>query len=920
MAPRVTPRALPPNASQRALNARLLSSDLEAWRRPLLTKQLAVDSSGPVETISLLDGSWLSWQQRLEVARGVIPGDTTFRTYITGLDVPRFTNKALATTGPEPFPVETRPLGVPAPNDVPQLAVTAPEQSEGNITLTNPGAETGDDTGWTQTTPDLAVFENGDVPGFAAFEGTHWFYGGTNASGQYFQSLTLATIGVISGQTITLGWRQASGAAGSKAQLGLRFFDAGATVIGETFADMVAIAPALTWQARSVTAAVPADTVSVRVVMKFENVGGGQTDAYLDAITLDAADADYTSSGNDLNTWEVSPNTSSGGDSREVDTFAYGGAYGDVFRMRSETLMCWIWRSFSFGRAATFLVEFDVLVNSAEGRTYFGLGNTNGFGEGFTFTPNFIAKSSFSDLNNSAEGNVALVTFSGSGRPINQWLRFSISGARSGSVEFNITLTVRNKDTGAVLLDAAESSMQITGSEFVLKYKADATVSTRAGYYDNILVRVTAAPPTDVAETTFTSYLYRYVNDFGEASAPSLPSRTIQRTDGVVVTISTPTVVPTGIDGYGITFKQIFRSATGASGTAFRLVIEIPLGQEDFIDDLGDNELGEVLDSEEWDLPPDDLRFILALPNGIMCGASKNQLCFSVKNRPHAWPVGWRLPTDTEITGLANVDTSVVIGTLSFVYTASGNDPSAYSMSKPGAPHACRAHRSFAYLLNVGAVFAGPDGLMLVNGPTQVSNLTETIFTREQWQALDPASITGAAHDDIYFFFWDNGSAQGGYALDMKPTGFGLIELGFHATAVYVDPVEDALFMLLDSYDEPSNDVLPAPTGGFLAGVDGRTVFEFDAGEERMRYAWTGKLWLMPHPMALPWVRVRGQGFEEASVTFTADGGELHQRLLISNRPFRLPVRQDYSELQYEVIGTSRVRGVEVADDILELE
>ncbi len=920
MAPRVTPRALPENAAQRAVNARLLTGDLQAWRKPLLDKQLAVDGSGAVETIALLDGDWLSWQQQVEVARGIIPGDTTFRTYITGLDVPRFTNKALATTGAEPFPVETRPLGVPAPDDVPEVAVTAPEQSEGNITLVNPGAETGDDTGWTQTTPDLAVYENGAVPGFAAFEGTHWFYGGTNASGEYFQSLALETIGVISGQSLTLGWHQASGGAGSQAQLGLRFFDDGGLVIGETFADMVAIAPALTWQQRSVTATVPADTVSVRVVMKFENVGGAETDAYLDAITLNAADADYNSDGTDLASWEVSPNNGGAASSRDVDTFAFGGAYGDVFRMRSEVLMCWIWRSFSFNRAASFLIAFDVMINSAEGRAYIGLGNTNGFGAGFTITPNFIAQASFSSLDNSAEGNIALASFSGSGRPIAQWLRVSIAGARTGSAQFDLTLTVRNKDTGTVLLESAESSMEIIGSEFVLKYKTDADLDDRAGYYDNILVRVTASPPSDEAATTLTSYLYRYVNDFGEASAPSLPSRTIQRTDGVVVTITTPTVVPTGVEGYGITFKQIFRAATGVNGTAFRLVTEIPLAQAEFIDDLADNELGEVLDSEDWDLPPDDLRFILALPNGIMCGASGNQLCFAVRNRPHAWPVRFRLPTDTDITGLANVDTSVVIGTQSFVYTASGNDPSAYSMSKPGAPQSCASNRSFAYLLNVGAVFAGPDGLMLVNGPTQVSNLTETIFTREQWQALSPASILGAAHDDIYFFFWDNGSEQGGYALDMKPTGFGLIELGFHATAVYVDPIEDALFMVLDAYDEPTSDLLPAPTGGFLDGVDGRTIFEFDAGAERMRYAWTGKLWLLPHPMALQWARVRAQDFTELGIEFTKDGQPLHNKLIASNKPFRLPARADYSEIDYVMVGTSRVRSAEVADDIGELE
>ena len=64
----------------------------------------------------------------------------------------------------------------------------------------------------------------------------------------------------------------------------------------------------------------------------------------------------------------------------------------------------------------------------------------------------------------------------------------------------------------------------------------------------------------------------------------------------------------------------------------------------------------------------DDLEGILALPNGIMVGFRRNQLCLSAQNRPHAWPPLYRLNTDTDIVGIANVDTTVVIGTKSFVY------------------------------------------------------------------------------------------------------------------------------------------------------------------------------------------------------------------------------------------------------------
>src|SRR5262245_6890279 len=110
-APRVAPRLLPDNAGSRVINARLQSGDLESWRQFFETKVLA--NIDPVETIYLLNDKWLSWEADVDVARGVIAGDTTFRTYLTGPTIypnPRFTNYVLATTGTEPFPVITRHL------------------------------------------------------------------------------------------------------------------------------------------------------------------------------------------------------------------------------------------------------------------------------------------------------------------------------------------------------------------------------------------------------------------------------------------------------------------------------------------------------------------------------------------------------------------------------------------------------------------------------------------------------------------------------------------------------------------------------------------------------------------------------------------------------------------------------------------
>src|ERR1700747_1600865 len=98
---RITPRALPTNAAQDATNARLQSGDLETWRQYVTTHTLATPS--PVKTIYKLNDVWLSWAGDVAVARGPVPGDTTFRTILAGPSVystPQLTTYAMATSGP----------------------------------------------------------------------------------------------------------------------------------------------------------------------------------------------------------------------------------------------------------------------------------------------------------------------------------------------------------------------------------------------------------------------------------------------------------------------------------------------------------------------------------------------------------------------------------------------------------------------------------------------------------------------------------------------------------------------------------------------------------------------------------------------------------------------------------------------------
>lgn len=500
-----------------------------------------------------------------------------------------------------------------------------------------------------------------------------------------------------------------------------------------------------------------------------------------------------------------------------------------------------------------------------------------------------------------------------SGLSLDTWHTVVISMALSEEDVYTLTATVY---AGSAQLATVSSQITIvTGNYVGVVMSLYEPLQMTGVVVDNILVQAAGVyDPTLVA----TAYVFTYTNDLGQESAPSPPSATLVRPDGVSVTVTTPTDVPSGISSdYGIDTKYIYRAVTGSTGTAYQFVAEVPLAQADYVDLLTDSELGSVLSADTWALPPDDMRGVIALPNGVMAGFSKNQLCLSAQNYPHAWPVEYRLNTDTAIVAIGNVDTTVVIGTESHVYVAAGTDPAAYSMSKSEVPYACVSKRSLAYLTNVGVVFAGTDGLMAVAGIGQIRNLTEQVFTLRQWQALAPSSITAVAHNDIYWMAYDTGTVKGCYAIDTRQSGFGVVKMAFHFTAAWVDPKTDKLFLVLDEDNEPDDASLPEHPS-MPVYLDGTTVYEFEGGDTFMTYRWRSKLWLVP-PTAMAIAQVRAESYDNLLVRFYANGVQLHEAVVTEETEFVLPMADAATQLEVEILGNATVRVVQMAEDVSEL-
>ncbi len=923
-APRLTPRALPANAAQAAVNAKLVSGDLEPWRQFLNTKLLT--AAAAVRSIYLLNDKWLSWTQQVDVARGIIAGDNTYRTYLTCPALygkPQWTNYAMATTGAEPYPVATRPLGVPAPDTAPTVAVDVTASTESNVALTNPGAEIGTTTGWTVSSGSLVAIANGTIVGLNAQAGTRFFGGGNAAASLAYQDVNLTALGVIAGQGLKLAWYQATGAAGSTAGMGIEFYDDTATLIATVDLDQLAPATVHTWQRREMTVPTPDGAATARLRQIYTRVGAGPAiDAYIDAITLDTVEYSNYFDGSSLTGWDYASNAGTpGGDSwREVAIDAAVGWAQPSILMRGDELVPWFHRDFSTSNSPAVTVKFDFLQTLEPGHGLHVLLFANDTGRGASV---FLGTAGVSIASSSAwdDGGVFVEAVGGS-LPAGVVYTVTLTAEQVSASQARVTIRAVAAD-GTVAVNDLKANLTIDGSRIGFKPQVGALEGR--WYIDNIYVTVAAPKLRDTVESIATSYVYRFLNDVGEASAPSLASDTVIRPDGGAVIVTTPTTTPLGTDPlYGITKKQIYRAISGASGTAYVFVAEIPLAQAEYLDAFDDADIAEneVLNSEEWDLPPDDLEGIIALPNGMMAGFRRNQLCLSVAGFPHAWRVRDRKPTDTDIVAIANIDNTIVIGTKKFVYTATGNSNDSYSMSAPGAAQACLSKRGMVFLDGIGVVFPSPDGWMACAGSAgSLSHISEGFFSKKQWEALDPTSVIAAVHDGALFWFSTGQTPDSGFSLDVRPSGSGLTSLSFHAAAVHVDPLSDGLYLVLDAVNEPTEALLPVASSAPVPASPAKTIFKFDGATngDLLRFAWKGKLHLTPYPCSLPFGQVQALSFANLVLRVYADGALIHTRLLASATEFQVPALKAYSSYEVELVGTSTARTVQLAEDIGEL-
>ena len=428
------------------------------------------------------------------------------------------------------------------------------------------------------------------------------------------------------------------------------------------------------------------------------------------------------------------------------------------------------------------------------------------------------------------------------------------------------------------------------------------------GYYEMGVPAPTGAPTVSAAgsgtapiETR--SYIYTYVTEFGvvaEESAPS-PAVTVSANfSGDSVTIDGFATPPTG--NYNFMYRRIYRTVVGSSSVNYELVAEIPISQTSYVDILSVTELGLVLPSLYYTPPPNTLQGLVSMPNGILAGFTGNQIWFCEPYIPHAWPSIYMLTTEYPIVGLGVFGNSLFVGTTKNPYIITGSTPNGMTQDKLSIVQPCVSKKSIV-CDQFGVVYASPNGLVSI-GPGAQDVVTEALFTRDEWQTINPSSIIGAEYNNMYFGFYNVAGVYNTFILqrnDNPP----LVNFDFAARSLYVEPTTGYLFG--------------------LSNTDNK-IYRLDGGSTPSVFTWKSKIFQAPAPVNFGALQVHANygsvlvsGYY-INIQIWADGTSVYNQNVTSQDPVRLPAGFKAYNWEIQVSGNMPVRTVIMASTMDEIK
>lgn len=434
----------------------------------------------------------------------------------------------------------------------------------------------------------------------------------------------------------------------------------------------------------------------------------------------------------------------------------------------------------------------------------------------------------------------------------------------------------------------------------------DAAIATTGGLMPSNSYRLGVPAPTGVPVLNITgtgdesqaveyrSYVYTYVNSYGQEGPPSPASEVTPFVLGQALSVSGMSGAPTG--AYNITAKRIYRVNSADETAEMQFAAEVAVGVSSWSDTVLAENLGEVLSTSTYDPPPDGMTGLIELPNGGAAGFHLNDVYLCEPYSCQAWP--YIYSTHEPIVGLGAYGNSILVVTTGNPYVLTGDHPSNMAMERLEVSYPGSSKRGIVDL-GYAVAFPSPDGLVVI-GMDVAKNATEGMLTQEQWQALNPESMIGVAWDGKYVGFYDAGGAnKGGFIVDPKKDF--LVMLPLHATGAWCNPKNGKLYLATGA------------TGN-------QSIVQFDAGNGFLPRTWESGVTVALAPTNLGAAQVLAEAYP-VGFRLKVDGVEKFIQDVENQKPFRLPpgfVGRDFSAT-LTATGGAAITAVFLANTIGEL-
>lgn len=868
VSPKTPPRYLQDSQAQVAINCPVFAGSLVPLP-DVGTAVTTLNSVGIPKTIYRFgqdvdsDSSyWFSWNYEVDVCRGQVAGDPVEWTFFTGDGIPKATYNTIALAGTD-LPAESIPLGVPNPASAPDATPDAAFDSTADYAaviiidaialanLTDLGAEVSVDGGATFTTVSLSALPD------------------TNR--QTYVAAQLSTVSGITAVVDGLNVKVTSTAVGPTANITLRgivgtttevdetstfTYTAGydKTVQGSTFEQPMLVIPSTVWSQISAgnTVRFRATANTNALESRFAQIAPSSFATATEfrdwvVVTKGFTDLVLTVYNQTVIVTPIDNVSAVYGRSKIVSGVTIAGAL-----------------QFAINKPEPNAVSYESPVRVGKGDP----GTAKLIITAAEFTTYFKDKYASVVINGGDEERAR------TGSSLNSTLFPGLGAAEALDPEFSVYMLEGGAGTA--------SSFRLRSGNYGTTTDTDYSTISAVGYEDT-----SSVPESRVYTYTWVSK----IATFEFESGPSEPSLSVDVYKGQKVTLSkleTPTTVGSeyfvrrGATEYQVTARRIYRSVNGI----YLFVAEIPASASSYEDTTAAEDLAEEMTVIGWSLPPDNLAGLINMPNGIMAGFVGRDVYFCDPYHPHAWPQGFVQTVDYPVVGLGRMDTTLAVLTKGVPYFMQGSHPDSMVVVKSDIQQSCASKRSIVSISGT-VLYASPDGLvMLSSGGSRI--LTDNMFTRAQWQLLNPGSIHAYQYDSKYVAFYDDGSTRGGFVYDLISGQF--IFHDIYASAGFNDLLRDHLFLAFED----------------------NTIKKWFEGSNKT-YTWRSKLFTMPQVMGFACAQVEASAYP-VTAKFYCDNSvtPYFTQVVTSRNYFRLPVKQG-RDFEVQLEGNTEVFALLVA-------